>query len=111
MYSVAFIFKPGELDDDFHVLDQQIERFAESLDGFVGKEVWHRADNQLINSTYCWRDEASLKTFSRYRAHLRAKKDYQRWYQGFHIVVSKVERSYGDGAIDHLTPNDRDKRS
>lgn len=38
-------------------------------------------------------------------AHQQAKRQYARWYEGYHIVVSKVLRSYGDGAFAHITPN------
>lgn len=38
-----------------------------------------------------------------------AKRQYQQWYKGFHIVISEVIRSYGDGALDHITPNARQR--
>ena len=33
----------------------------------------------------------------------KAKEQYQRWYDGYQIVVSEVTRSYGDGRLPHLT--------
>ena len=109
MYSIAFIFKPGKYDEEFYELDSSIEKFAESLEGFIGKEVWHSADQKMVNSTYYWKDEESIKTFSSHPKHIEAKRQYKKWYEGYHIVTSKVERSYGDNTIGHITPNNRNK--
>ncbi|MDX1453442.1 MAG: antibiotic biosynthesis monooxygenase [Oleiphilaceae bacterium] len=107
MYSVAFIFTPGNYDAEFHALDQCIAEVAESMPGFVGKEVWHAAEGRQINSTYYWKDEDSLQAFSRHPKHQEAKRQYRKWYEGYHIVIAKIERSYGDGRISHITPNAR----
>ena len=48
-----------------------------------------------------------MQAFSQHPHHLEAKRQYARWYKGFHIVISEVLRSYGDGAFAHLTPNNR----
>ncbi len=105
MYSIAFIFKPGNYDEEFYTLDKQIEQFAESLPGFLGKERWQSPDGKMINSTYYWEDQEAIKTFSSHPKHIEAKRQYTKWYDGYHIVVSKVERSYGDGALSHITSN------
>jgi hypothetical protein len=39
----------------------------------------------------------------------RAKRHYQQWYKGFHIVISEVIRSYGEGALNPITPNARQR--
>ena len=107
MYSAAFIFEPGTYDERFHTLDAQIEAAAQSNAGFLGRETWQSEDGKRFNATYYWADLDSLKTFSQNPQHLEAKRDYQRWYKGFHIVISEVIRSYGDGALEHFTPNNR----
>jgi hypothetical protein len=81
--SAAFIFRPGTYDDEFHRLNKLIDAAAKATEGFLGSETWKSFD------------------------HLEAKKQYSRWYDGYHIVVSEVIRSYGDDVIQHLTPNDR----
>lgn len=106
MYAVAFIFEPGEYDRDFHELDEAIQGVAESMDGYVGKESWQSADGSRKNATYYWKDEASIRAFAAHPKHLEAKRQYSRWYDGYHVVVSKVERSYGDGAFPHVTPDE-----
>ncbi|MFT6791519.1 MAG: heme-degrading monooxygenase HmoA [Cellvibrionaceae bacterium] len=109
MYSVAFIFEPGKYDDSFHELNDFIQNFAESMDGFVGKESWQSPDGKIINSTYYWKSEEAIKEFSSHPKHIEAKRQYSKWYNGYHIVVSKIQRSYGDNIISHMTPNERFK--
>lgn len=109
MYCIEFIFEPGTYDEEFHTLDDLIQELAESMDGYLGKEVWQSADGVKINSSYYWENEEVLHAFSKHPRHLEAKRQYTKWYKGYHIVVSKVVRSYGDGAITHVTPNERAK--
>ncbi|NBF05889.1 antibiotic biosynthesis monooxygenase [Pseudomonas sp. Fl5BN2] len=107
MYIAAFIYKPGQRDEEFHRLSAIIDEIAISLPGFVGTQSWTSADQQLINASYYWEDEASIQAFARHPAHLEAKRQYQRWYAGYQVVISKVERAYGDGAITQLLANNR----
>jgi heme-degrading monooxygenase HmoA len=107
MYCAAFIFEPGTYDARFHALDAQIEAAAQSNPGFLGRETWQSEDGLRFNATYYWADLESLKAFSQNPQHLEAKADYQRWYKGFHIIISEVIRSYGDGVLNHITPNHR----
>ena len=46
MYSAAFIFEPGNYDDEFYSLDNQIHEIAESMEGFLGRESWQTADGK-----------------------------------------------------------------
>jgi heme-degrading monooxygenase HmoA len=107
MYSAAFIFEPGIYDERFHALDALIEEAAKATPGYLGMEWWTSSDGTKNNATYFWKTEDALRAFSSHPSHLEAKREYTRWYKGFHIVISQVLRSYGDGAITHITPNDR----
>ena len=111
MYIAAFIFEPGGYDEEFHLLNDQIKDVAESLPGFIGSESWQSTTDNIMNSTYYWEDEASLKEFSRHPRHLEAKRQYARWYEGYQVIISKLERSYGDGRLRHFTLNDRTRKS
>ncbi|MEM1378174.1 MAG: DUF4188 domain-containing protein, partial [Pseudomonadota bacterium] len=90
-------------------LDGLIEEAAKANAGFVGKDVWVSEDGQRRNSTYYWKDKAALGEFARHPLHLKAKKQYERWYTGFHVIISEVTKTYGDGGIDHVTPDARAK--
>jgi heme-degrading monooxygenase HmoA len=107
MFIAAFIFEPGTYDARFHALDANIEAAAASNPGYLGRETWRSEDGARYNASYYWTDLESLKAFSQHPQHLEAKRDYQLWYKGFHIVISEVIRSYGDGALAHITPNSR----
>lgn len=109
MYSAAFIFKPGNYDDEFHRLNELIDQAANATEGYLGAETWHSQDGKVLNATYYWESLEALREFSLNSHHLEAKKQYSRWYDGYHIVVSEVIRSYGDETIPHLTPNDRNR--
>ena len=107
MYSIAFIFEPASYDERFHALDAQIEAAAQANPGYLGRENWQSADGKRFNATYYWSSLEALQTFSQNPQHLEAKRNYQRWYKGFHIVIAQVIRSYGDGTLNHITPNQR----
>ena len=104
MISCQFIFQPGEYDDEFAALDDSIEAFAKSLAGFVGVDKW-RAENgaPILNYIYYFTDMDAVRELARFSDHLTAKRDYARWYDGYKIVVSDVQRTYGDGRLEGLT--------
>jgi heme-degrading monooxygenase HmoA len=105
VYSAAFIFRPGNYDDEFHRLNNLIDAAAQSTLGYIGAESWQSADGKTINATYYWETLEALREFSQNADHLEAKKQVSRWYNGYHIVISEVLKSYGDNTLDHLTPN------
>lgn len=111
MYSAAFIFEPGDYDDEFHRLNGLIDEAAAATPGFLGSESWQTADGKRRNAVYYWETLDALDSFSKAARHLEAKKQYRRWYNGYHIVVSEVLRSYGDDAFSHFTPNERARRA
>jgi heme-degrading monooxygenase HmoA len=103
MYSAAFIFQPGTYDAEFHRLDALIDEVAHSLPGFLGSETWVSPDGTIKNATYYWTDLETLRAFSKHPDHLEAKRNYAKWYDGYHVIISKVERVYGDGNLQHPT--------
>lgn len=107
MLSAAFIFKEGNLDDAFFKLDGMIEEAARQTDGFIGKDSWVDPETERRNSTYYWRDDTALKAFSQNALHLEAKRQYQKWYAGFHVVISRIEKTYGDGGLETFLPDSR----
>lgn len=107
MFSASFIFEPGTYDARFHALDALIQSAAEATSGYLGLENWHSVDGTKINAIYYWETLAALKKFSLHPKHLEAKRHYQLWYKSFHIVISEIVKSYGDGRLVHITPNQR----
>ena len=111
MLMVSFIFTEKNLDADFYALDKAIDEAARAVPGFLGKESWVASDGSKRNSVYYWENKTALDEFSRNRKHLEAKRRYKEWYGGLHIVISEVQKSYGDGAFSHITPNARQRPS
>lgn len=109
MYLASFIFKAGVYDNEFHHLNSLIEEAAESLPGYLGTDAWRSPNGEKVNSTYYWKDEETLKQFAHHPKHIEAKRQYARWYDGYHVVIAKVERSYGDDYFSHITPNERNR--
>ena len=107
MYSAAFIFEPGDYDDEFHELNARIDEVAASLPGFMGSETWLSADGKRRNAVYYWDSLDALQAFSRDPDHLQAKRQYSKWYAGYHVIIAEVLKTYGDGGIDHITPDTR----
>jgi heme-degrading monooxygenase HmoA len=107
MYSVSFIFEPRGYDARFHELNALIDAAARATAGFIGTESWRSPDGLRSNAVYYWQTLEALRGFSAHPKHAEAKREYSKWYRGYHIVVAEVIRSYGDAAFDHFTPNDR----
>jgi heme-degrading monooxygenase HmoA len=103
MFACSFIFRPGTYDDEFYRLDQSIDDYAKSLEGYIGVDRWFSEDKTVTNSIYYWRDMESVSLFARFPDHLEAKANYQKWYDGYQIVISEVKATYGDGRIAHIT--------
>jgi heme-degrading monooxygenase HmoA len=109
MYSVSFIFEPGDYDARFHELNALIDAAAQATPGYLGVESWRSADGRRANATYYWDSLDTLREFSAHPRHVEAKRQYRKWYRGYHIVIAEIVRSYGDG-LDHVTPNARPLR-
>lgn len=92
----SFMFQPGEYDEDFYELDNAIDAYARSLDGFIKVETWYSKDGQSVNAMYFFNDRRSMVALSRFPMHQLAKSQSARWYKAYRIVVSEVTAEYGD---------------
>ncbi len=101
--------RPVTCDDEFHRLNKLIGAAAKATAGLPGPETWRSLDGKTLNATCCRESLDALKEFSGNAHHLHAKRQVSRWYDGYHIVVWEVIRSYGDQTMPHITSNDRDR--
>jgi hypothetical protein len=60
-----FVFEPGEYDDEFHLLDGQIDVFASELSGFISVHRWVSPDGRLKNSIFL-KDMESVRKLSKF---------------------------------------------
>lgn len=100
MICCQFIFKPGTYDDDFHRLDGQIDDYARALPGFDRVEKWVSPDGDMVNAIYYFTDKESVAQLARFPRHREAKDQVDRWYDGYRIVVSEINATYGDGQLE-----------
>ena len=94
-----FVFEPGEYDDEFHLLDGQIDDYASELSGFISVHRWVSPDGRLRNSIYFFKDMESVNALAKFPQHLVAKREVKRWYKSYQILVTEVTASYGDGNL------------
>lgn len=98
-FTAAFIFEPGEYDEEFHRLDTEIEAYAQSLPGFTKTERWISPDGRVRNSVYYFSDLAAIGQLASFAPHKEAKANYKKWYLGYRIEISEVTSTYGDGNL------------
>jgi hypothetical protein len=72
-------------------------------EGYLGSETWWSDDRAVCNAVYYWTDLAHLSDFAQATTHRAAKSAYDRWYDGYQVVVAEVRGAYGDGRLPHLT--------
>ena len=99
MICCQFVFEPGNYDDDFHALDDQIAEYAKSLPGFISNHTFYSVDKKISNAIYYFENMEAVKQLASYPQHLSAKEQVNRWYNGYKIVVSEVTSQYGDGKL------------
>ena len=104
MYSSTFIFLPGQFDETFHRLDQEIAAFAKSIPGYLGEETWQNQTTGLVSNVYYWETLDALQQLTKYPAHLQAKAGQGNWLNGYQIVISQVLRVYGDTKLNGKLP-------
>ena len=107
MFSAAFIWEPGKYDAEFDELNALIEAAAVASPGYLGVEEWKTEDGKRRNATYYWEGMEGLQALASHPKHIEAKSKYAKWYNGYHVVISEVVRSYGDSAFSHFTPSTR----
>ncbi|WP_213704263.1 antibiotic biosynthesis monooxygenase family protein, partial [Klebsiella aerogenes] len=88
LFLTSFIFEKKEYDDDFYQLDGEIERYTQSLEGFIGMESYHDAASGRIINNYYWRDRQSMEMMMNHLQHQQAKAQGQRWIAGYQTIVA-----------------------
>ena len=96
MIATQFIFEPGEYDDEFHRLDDSIDNDAKTIPGFLGTDRWVSADGLTINAIYYFDDMSALTKLGRFDNHRTAKREVDRWYKGYRVIVTEVTATYGN---------------
>lgn len=99
VFSATFTFAKKEFDEAFHKLDEAISKAAQSTPGYLGEVHWENPKTGLVSNAYYWDSLESLQKMMQHPDHLLAKQNQALWLDGYHVTVSQVLRSYGDGKI------------
>ncbi len=110
MFQATFIFRPGKIDQDFLDRNTEIGNRAAAIEGFLGEESWLSPDGKLRQAVYFWATEEGLSAFVNDKVHRDAKKEQGRWYDGYHVIISEITSTYGDGRLMHPTGDARRRR-
>lgn len=97
MYVVAFRFRPGSYDEEFHRLNDSVQAAAESIPGYEGKRTWESPDGEEVLVNYRWASLDALAAFASHEDHLAAKQRWAEWYESYEVTVTEVLDSYGSG--------------
>ena len=111
MFQASFIFRPGELDENFHAANDVIAGAAKAIEGYLGEESWASPGTGLRMATYFWETREALDQFAKLASHRAAKQQQGRWYEGYHVIIAETATTYGDGKLSHVTGDTRRARS
>lgn len=95
-FSSTFIFEVKKLNDDFHVIDNEIATRARQITGFLGEEAWHNEDTGLHSEVYYWTSMEALRELVSMDIHRIAKARYGEWLGEYRVVISEVKSVYGN---------------
>lgn len=107
MYLASFIFRPGLLDDEFRRINDAVAEAARGIEGYAGEDAWSSDAAGLRMANYYWRTRDALDAFAAQAQHSAAKREQRRWYDGYHVIISKIVTTYGDGRLEHVTGDAR----
>jgi heme-degrading monooxygenase HmoA len=94
-YAVIFTSLRTEEDEGYAEMALRMVELAKEQPGFLGIESAREASGHGITVSY-WRDEASISSWKQHVDHQAAQQlGKEKWYKGYMLRVSKVERDYG----------------
>ena len=99
IYTATFIIKPKEYNDEFHLLNDQIDEIAVQSPGYLYKEKWYSEDGSIENVVYYWDSLEAIREFAKNELHKTAKSRYGEWYHGYRVTISEVLQSRQNGDI------------
>ncbi|WEF30091.1 hypothetical protein PYR66_10540 [Klebsiella aerogenes] len=94
LFLTSFIFEKKEYDDVFYQLDGWIDRYTQSLDGYIGMESYTNAASGRIINNYYWRDRQSMELMMNNLQHQQAKAQGRRWIAGYQTIIAEIEGSH-----------------
>ena len=102
MYTSTFVFAAKAFDAEFHRLDDAIATAARAIPGYLGETTWENPQSGQIANVYYWESLEALQALVDHPLHREAKARQANWLDGYHVTISQVLRTYGDGKLGPL---------
>ncbi|MCK6388678.1 MAG: antibiotic biosynthesis monooxygenase [Zoogloea sp.] len=102
MYTSTFVFAAKAFDTEFHRLDNAIATSARAIPGYLGETSWENPQTGQVANVYYWDSLEALQALVDHPLHREAKARQADWLDGYHVTISQVLRSYGDGRLGGL---------
>ncbi len=94
-YAVIFTSQRAPGDEGYADMAERMVALAALQPGFLGVESARGADGVGITVSY-WANEEAIAAWRAHAEHCLARElGRSRWYEGFQVRVSRVERAYG----------------
>jgi heme-degrading monooxygenase HmoA len=96
-YAVIFHATRQDEEPGYAEVSARMEAMVEDMPGYLGKEDY-REGGRSITVSY-WESEEAIKAWREQLEHLAAQEAGRaKWYRGYQVYVTKVERAYGFAA-------------
>ena len=93
-YAVIFTSLHSQDTEGYAEMAADMVALAQTQPGFLGIESVYDRSGLGITASY-WDSEESIRNWKQHLDHLEAQKlGRERWYAGYSLRVSKVERAY-----------------
>lgn len=91
-YAVIFISQKSEQLDGYAEADAEMMSEAQKQEGYLGYSSSGEAKQGIFISY--WQDQESIQKWRAHSGHIQAKQNgKQSWYNYYHSIIAKVERS------------------
>lgn len=89
LFLTSFIFEKKEYDEEFYQLDGWIERYTQSIDGYIGMESYTDAASGRIVNNYYWQTRESMELLINNLQHQQAKSQSHKWLSGYQTIIAE----------------------
>ena len=91
-YAVIFTSLRANADPDYGMTNDQLEKMAEDIEGFLGTESARNTSDGLGVSISYWQTKEAIEEWRQHTHHKMAKeKGIKDWYSAYSIRICSVE--------------------
>ncbi|EEF6585341.1 hypothetical protein FWN15_02485 [Salmonella enterica] len=91
LFLTSFIFEKKEYDEEFYQLDGWIERYTQSIDGYIGMESYTDAASGRMVNNYYRQTRESMELLINNLQHQQAKSQSHKWLSGYQTIIAEIQ--------------------